>query len=132
MVADCRNAVEPEIALLLGADLPGPDVTPLDVRRATAALLPAIEVAVGAPGHKERSRHMVIATQKTSGSIIVGGPATAPSGIDLRLEGSVLAINGTARGSATAVEVMGDPYIAAASSPIPSSSTAGTCGPAWC
>ena len=114
IVPDSRNAVEPEVAILLGADLPGPRVTPLDVRRATAALLPAIEVAVGAPGHVERSRHMVIATHKTAGSIIVGGPGRSPDGIDLRVEGAVMSINGKVRGSATAVEVMGDPYAAAA------------------
>lgn len=114
IVPDSRNAVEPEVAILLGADLPGPHVTPLDVRRATAALLPAIEVAVGAPGHVDRSRHMVIATHKTAGSVIVGGPGRAPEGIDLRVEGCVLTINGKVRGSATAVEVMGDPYNAGA------------------
>lgn len=114
IVADSRNAVEPEVAILLGADLPGPHVTPLDVKRATAALLPAIEVAVGAPGNVDRSRQMVIATHKTAGSVIVGGPGLAPDGIDLRVEGAVMSINGKVRGSATAVEVMGDPYIAAA------------------
>ena len=114
IVPNSRNAVEPEVAILLGADLPGPEVTPLDVLRATEALLPAIEVAVGAPGHADRSRHMVIATHKTAGSVIVGGPGLAPQGIDLRVEGCVMTINGEVRGSATGVEVMGNPYNAAA------------------
>lgn len=114
IVSGSRNAVEPEVAILLGTDLSGPDVTPLDVMRVTAALLPAIEVAVGAPGHVDRSRHMVIATHKTAGSIIIGGPGRPPDGMDLRVEGCVLTINGEVRGSATAVEVMGNPYNAAA------------------
>jgi 2-keto-4-pentenoate hydratase len=114
IVPNSRNAVEPEVAVLLGADLSGPGVTPLDVLRATKALLPAIEVAVGAPGNVDRSRHMVIATHKTAGSIIVGGPGLSPAGIDLRVEGCVMSINGKVRGSATGVEVMGDPYNAAA------------------
>jgi 2-keto-4-pentenoate hydratase len=114
IVPNARNAVEPEVAILLGDDLPGPDVGPLDVLRATHSLLPAIEVAVGAPGHVERSRQMVIATHKTAGSVIIGGPGCRPQGIDLRLEGCVLRINGEVRGSATAVEVLGDPYLAAA------------------
>lgn len=114
IVPDRRNAVEPEIAILLAADLPGPLVTPLDVRRATAVLLPAIEVAVGARGNVDRTRHMVIATNKTAGSVIVGGPGRSPDGIDLRVEGCVLEINGKVRGTATAAEVMGDPYVAAA------------------
>jgi 2-keto-4-pentenoate hydratase len=114
IVPNARNAVEPEVAILLGDDLPGPDVGPLDVLRATHSLLPAIEVAVGAPGHAERSRQMVIATHKTAGSVIVGGPGCRPQGIDLRLEACVIRINGSVRGSATAVEVLGDPYVAAA------------------
>ncbi len=109
-----RNAVEAEVAILLAADLPGPRVTPLDVQRATALLLPAIEVAVGAPANVDRSRHMVIATHKTAGSVIIGGPGRRPDGLDLRLEGAVKTINGQVKGSATAVEVMGDPWNAAA------------------
>ena len=114
IVPDARNAVEPEVAILLGEDLPGPHVDALDVFRATRALLPAIEVAVGAPGHAERSRQMVIATHKTAGRIIIGGPGSRPDGLDLRLEGAVMTINGQVCGSATAVEVLGNPYNAAA------------------
>ena len=114
IVPNARNAVEPEVAILLGSDLPGPVVGPLDVMRATHMLLPAIEVAVGAPGGIDRSRQMVIATHKTAGSIIVGGAGCGPAGVDLRLEGAVMRVNGEVRGSATAVEVLGDPYIAAA------------------
>lgn len=33
----------------------------------------------------------------------------APEGIDLRVEGAILRVNGEVRGSATAVEVLGDP-----------------------
>ncbi len=114
IVPDSRNAVEAEVAILLGADLPGPDVSATDVMRATAGLFPAIEIAVSAPGNVERSRHMVIATHKTHGGIIVGNPLRAPDGIDLRLEGAVVSINGAVSGSATAVEVLGNPYISAA------------------
>jgi len=114
MVENSRNAVEPEVAILLARDLPGPHVTALDVMRATSVLLPAVEVAVGAPGRVERSRQMVIATHKTAGSIIIGGPGQVPAALDLRTEGTVISINGEVRGSATAVEVMGDPFNAAA------------------
>lgn len=113
-VPGARNAAEAEVAILLGADIVGPNVTPLDVRRATAALLPAIEIAVGPPGGAERSTQMAIATQKTSGAVIIGGPGRSPDGIDLRLEGAVITVNGRHRASATAVEVMGDPYRAGA------------------
>ncbi|TVR11158.1 MAG: hypothetical protein EA385_01885 [Salinarimonadaceae bacterium] len=113
-VPGARNAVEAEVAILLGADIDGPNVTALDVRRATAALLPAIEVAVGAPGNVDRSSQMAIATQKTTGAVILGGPGRSPDGIDLRVEGAVITVNGEYKATATAVEVMGDPYRAGA------------------
>jgi 2-keto-4-pentenoate hydratase len=109
-VPNSRNAVEAEVAILLKQDLQGPNVTATDAMRATAGLLPAIEVAVGPPGGGERSRQMVIATHKTLGCIIVGGPLHSPRDLDLRLEGMVMEINGKIRGSATAVEVMGNPF----------------------
>ncbi|MCG6122053.1 MAG: hypothetical protein MEP57_05020 [Microvirga sp.] len=114
VVPGARNAAEAEVALLLGSDIVGPNVTPLDVRRATVALLPAIEIAIGPPGGVDRSQQMAIATQKTSGSVIIGCPGRSPDGIDLLLEGAVITVNGVHKASATAVEVMGDPYRAGA------------------
>jgi 2-keto-4-pentenoate hydratase len=52
---------------------------------------------------------MGIAIHKSNGGIVLGGPMTSPYGIDLRLEGMVISINGEVRGSATGVEVLGDP-----------------------
>lgn len=114
LVADSRNAVEPEVAILLGSDLTGSNITPHDMLGATACLLPALEVAVGAPGNLQRSRQMVIATHKTFGSVILGGPGWSPVGIDLRTEGVVVSLNDEVHASATAVEVLGNPWIAAA------------------
>jgi 2-oxopent-4-enoate/cis-2-oxohex-4-enoate hydratase len=44
-----------------------------------------------------------------NGGHVFGQPLTSPPGIDLRLEGVVLRVNGEVRASATAVEVLGDP-----------------------
>jgi 2-keto-4-pentenoate hydratase len=52
---------------------------------------------------------MGVAIHKSSGGIVVGGPMTNPRGMDMRLEGMVISINGQVRGSATGVEVMGNP-----------------------
>jgi 2-keto-4-pentenoate hydratase len=51
---------------------------------------------------------MGIAVHKSTGGIVIGSPMSAP-GIDLRVEGAVIRLNGEQRGSVTGVEVLGDP-----------------------
>ena len=112
-VADARNAIEGEVGVILKADLPGPNVTPMDALMAIGGYMPAIEVAVQPKGVK-RSTQMTYATHKSAGWVIFGGPITAPHGIDLRTEGMTLYINGEVRATATAAEVLGDPLISVA------------------
>ena len=104
--------IEPEIGVLLGTDLSGPNVTPLDVLAATAGFVPAIEVAPVRAGVLEGkwSNQHVIAVQKAAGGfVVVGSKLTAPSDIDVRLEGAVVTIDGQTRASAAGVEAMGSP-----------------------
>jgi len=56
----------------------------------------------------------IIGSKFTGGGIVIGAPMSAPHGIDLRLEGMVISINGEVKGSATGVEVMGNPLTAVA------------------
>ena len=104
-----RTMAEPEIAVLLKHGLRGPGVTTLEALRAIEAVFPAIELAEQSLGGATRSRQMGIAIHKSNGGIVVGGPMTSALGIDLKLEGMVISINGEVKGSATGVEVMGDP-----------------------
>ena len=103
-----RVIVESEVAVLLKNDLPGPGVGITDVLLATAGLFPAIEV-VASRGEREKRSHAmrIIGSKFTGGGIVIGAPMSAPHGIDLRLEGMVISINGEVKGSATGVEVMG-------------------------
>ena len=110
-----RVIVESEVAVLLKHDLAGPGVGVTDVLLATAGLFPAIEVVASRGERVKRSHQMrIIGSKFTGGGIVVGGPLCSPHGIDLRLEGMVISINGEVRGSATGVEVMGNPLNAVA------------------
>ncbi len=101
--------LEPEIAVLLKADLPGPGVTALQALSAVEAYLPAVELGDYRTPESARSPAQLVACNTLNGGWIVGGPPVSPLGLDLRLEGMVLRANGRVRGSATAVEVLGDP-----------------------
>ena len=103
-----HTIAEPEVTVLLKKDLAGPGVTALDAHAAIAGLFPSLEFADWSVGGKQRSRQMGIAIHKSTGGIVIGSPMTAP-GIDLRVEGAVIRLNGEPRGSGTGVEVLGDP-----------------------
>ncbi len=103
-----RVIVEGEVAVLLKKDIPGP-ITPGEmIVDAVEGVFPAIEVVPfrleGRPSHAMR-----IVGSKLSGQIIVGGPMQSLKGRDLRSEGMVIRVNGQVVGSATGVEVMGNP-----------------------
>ena len=104
-----RPTLEPEVAVLLGAELRGPGVTPLDALAAVAGYLPAVELGDYRTGDAPRSLQMTLVCNTFNGGIVLGAPLSGPGGIDLRTEGMVLSANGAVRGSATAVEVLGDP-----------------------
>lgn len=100
---------EPEIAVLLKRDLKGPGVTILDAYGAIEGVLPAIEVVTPARGERKRSSQMSIAIGKSEGSFVLGSTVTSLSGVDLRLEGVVVSVNGVPKRSGTGVEAMGHP-----------------------
>lgn len=103
--------VEPEVAVLLKSDLRGPGVTPLQALAAIEGYLPCVELGDIRTGENPRSLQQTIVCNTFNGGHVFGGPLSAPHGIDLRLEGMVMAVNGEAAGSATAVEVLGDPIL---------------------
>jgi 2-keto-4-pentenoate hydratase len=101
--------LEPEIAVLMKADLRGPNVTARTALSAIEGYMPAIELERPVAVRPKSTEQMMIATHKLDHCIVLGGPVTAPHGIDLRLEGSVTSVSGAVKGSGTGVEVLGNP-----------------------
>lgn len=108
-----KVSLEAEVGVLLKRDLAGPRATLADALLATEGVFPALEV-VAHRAAAGRSHQMRIIGSKFTGGIVVGGPITSPYGIDLRLEGMVLTLNDVVQGSATGVEVLGNPLNAVA------------------
>jgi 2-keto-4-pentenoate hydratase len=110
---DCDEAfIESELALVLGRDLEGADLTLHEIMRAIDCFLPSIEVAPLRPGVLENAYswpHM-IAVQKAAGGFMILGPRVSASrGIDPRLEACLVSIDGEARASGAGFEAMGNP-----------------------
>jgi 2-keto-4-pentenoate hydratase len=106
-----RMAIEGEIAVLVKRDLVGPGVTLIDAYAATEAIFPAFELLSLRPGPKPSHPDRIVASN-FAGAFVFGGPLRSPHGIDLQAEGMVLHVNGTYRGSASGIEVLGHPLAA--------------------
>ena len=108
-----RANIEAEIGVLIGRELAGPGLTLADVLPAVEAVFPAFEL-IRNRSASARSKAMRIIGSNFSGGIVMGGPMSPRHGLDLRLEGMVLTLNGEVQGSATGVEVLGNPLHAVA------------------
>ena len=110
---DCGRFIqprcEPEIAFLLGADLAGPYVTAAQVLDATAAVYPAIDVLDSRFSGYSFTLPDVVADNASGAAFVLGGQATGPRGIDLRLTGVVLEKNGELVATAAGAAVLGHP-----------------------
>lgn len=100
---------EPEIAFLLGADLAGPYVTGAQVLEATAVVFPAIDVLDSRFSGYSFTLPDVVADNASAAGFVLGGLATDPHGIDLRLTGVVLEKNGELIATAAGAAVLGHP-----------------------
>jgi 2-oxo-3-hexenedioate decarboxylase len=105
---------EPEIAFLLGQDLEGSHVTTAHVLAATAAVFPAIDVLDSRFAGYAFTLPDVVADNASAAGFLVGGRATDPQGIDLRLTGLVLTKNGELVATAAGAAVLGHPAAAVA------------------
>jgi 2-keto-4-pentenoate hydratase len=104
--------VESEIAVLLGRDLEGPDLSNTEVLAAVAGFLPAIEVAPLRPGVREGRyswAHMVAVQKAAGGYVVLGQRLTSPHLIDISLEGALVSIDGEKRAGAIGFEALGNP-----------------------
>lgn len=104
-----RATLEPEVCVVLGRALSGPGVTRAQALACIAGYLPCIEVGDLRGASTTPSAAHTAACNTFNGGHVFGQPLCAPHGIDLRVEGMVLELNGEPRASATAIEVMGDP-----------------------
>ena len=101
--------VEAEVAFVLGDDLRGPGVTPVDVMRATRGILPALElVDLKVKGDGIQATDVII-HNALHGGIVAGSRLIALGELDLQYEGVTVEHNGLLHGSGTGAEVMGNP-----------------------
>ena len=115
---DCGRFIqprcEPEIAFLMSRDLAGPQVTAAHVLAATAAVYPAIDVLDSRFAGYSFTLPDVVADNASAAGFLLGGQATEPGGVDLRLTGLVLEKNGELVGTAAGAAVLGHPAAAVA------------------
>ena len=104
---------EPEIAFLVGHDLEGPDVTATDVLVATAAVMPAIDVLDSRYAGYRFTLPAVVADNISSARFALGSPVPA-TGLDLRLLGCVLEVDGRLVATAAGAAVLDHPAAAVA------------------
>ena len=100
--------LEVEMAFVMKADLAGPGVTPASALLAVEGALPSFELVDFRMSGKPRGTDFV-ADGVLANAIVLGGPLTPVSGLDLSLEGVVYEENGQRVATATAAEVMGNP-----------------------
>ena len=101
--------IEAEIAFVLGEDLQGPGVTPVDVMRATLGVLPSLElVDLKVQGDGIRATDVII-HNALHGGLVVGSRLCPLDSLDLQYEGVTVEFNGELHGSGTGFEVMGNP-----------------------
>ena len=106
--------VEAEIALVLGADLRGPDCTALDVAAAVRGAVPALEIVDSRIADWKIKLADTIADLASSGAVVLGPAITPAAGLDLRLTGMVLTCNGELVATGAGAAALGNPLQAVA------------------
>ncbi len=106
--------VEAELAFVLQSDLKGPGVTVADVLRATAGVMPALEIIDTRIKDWKIKIQDSIADDASIGRIIVSGRLSPIANIDLRYMGQVVEKNGEIVATAAGAAVLGHPANAVA------------------
>ncbi len=105
--------VEAEVAIVLGRDLDGADLTLDDVAAAVDHLLPAIEVVGSRIAGWDISIVDTVADNASSGMFVLGGQPVDPASIELGEAAMTLAVDGVERSTGTGAACLGHPYRAA-------------------
>jgi len=100
--------VEAEIAFVTSRELSG-DVSIDEVLAATDFVMPAIEVIDSRYKDFKFDIQSVVADNTSAARYVVGGSQRRPEGLDLRLLGVVMELNGEVVGTAAGAAVMGHP-----------------------
>ena len=101
--------IEAEIALVLSADLRGPDCSALDVAAAISGAVPALEIVDSRIADWKIKLADTIADLASSGAVVLGPTITPASGLDLRLVGMVLTRNGELIATGAGAAALGNP-----------------------
>jgi 2-oxo-3-hexenedioate decarboxylase len=99
---------EPEIVFVMGADLAGPAVTASAVLAATAGVAVGLEILDSRYRDYKFTMPDVVADNTSAGRFVVGA-AIPPSGLDLRLTGVLLELNGEVVATAAGAAALGHP-----------------------
>lgn len=100
---------EPEIGFILNKDLEGPDVTLLDVLRATEHVFPAIEIIDSRYENFEFTLPDVIADNTSASGVVLGASLRRPETLELDVVGVTLSINGDIKALGAGANVLGHP-----------------------
>jgi 2-keto-4-pentenoate hydratase len=101
--------VEAEIAVVLGADLRGPDVTVPQALAAIEGVLPSIEIIDSRIADWRIALEDTVADNASAGLFVLGDRVTAPDGLDLAMLGMALWRNGELAGTGAGAAVLGHP-----------------------
>lgn len=105
--------VEAEVALVLERDLPEPGVTVAEMLRATAFVLPAIEVVDSRIADWNIRFVDTVADNASSSAFVLGSTPVSLSGLDLRLAGMVMERKGDQVSLGAGAACLGHPMNAA-------------------
>jgi 2-keto-4-pentenoate hydratase len=105
--------VEAEVALVLERDVNAVDATLVDLIRATAYVLPAIEVVGSRIANWNIRFFDTVADNASSGLVVLGGVPTRLDGLDLKLAGMTMDRDGTQVSTGNGGQCLGHPLNAA-------------------
>ncbi|MCM3706620.1 MULTISPECIES: 2-keto-4-pentenoate hydratase [Cytobacillus] len=101
--------VEAEIAFVLKEELRGPNVTGIDVIKATDYIVPALEIVDSRIKDWKIKLPDTVADNASSGFYVLGGKPARLSEIDLELIGMVLTKNGEVSNTGVGAAALGNP-----------------------
>lgn len=102
--------VEAEVAFIIGADLPGPEISEDQLRGAVESVAGAVELISGrviaTPEGTAPSMNHIIAARLSHANVILGDTRVPLAGFDLANEQAVTTINGEERAAGRSNEIM--------------------------